>query len=108
MAPDPRTAYVSAYDAARLALTALLVQQGLRPTSSGGHVAVSEAAIAQFGSGFREFDALRRRRRWNQVEYPQMPVESTVAESEAEKAITRARDIVAAAQQLIDQLGFFD
>jgi hypothetical protein len=34
---DPDSAYVLAYDAARYAATALLAQQGLRPTTSGGH-----------------------------------------------------------------------
>jgi hypothetical protein len=34
---DPDSAYILAYDAARYAGTALLAQQGLRPTTSGGH-----------------------------------------------------------------------
>lgn len=59
---DPDSAFVLAYDAARQALTALLAHQGLRPTTKGGHVAVERAARAQFGPGFRQFGALRRRR----------------------------------------------
>jgi hypothetical protein len=59
---DPDSAYVLAYDAARSAATALLSQQGLRPTSKGGHYAVEQAIRAQFGPGFRQFGALRRRR----------------------------------------------
>jgi hypothetical protein len=37
---DPSNALVLAYDAARQACTARLAQQGLRPTTTGGHVAV--------------------------------------------------------------------
>lgn len=50
---DPDSSFVLAYDAARQALTALLAQQGLRPTSVGGHFVVERAARAQFGAGFR-------------------------------------------------------
>ena len=37
--------------AARQACVALLAQQGLRPTTAGGHYAVEEAIRAQFGAG---------------------------------------------------------
>jgi hypothetical protein len=59
---DPDSAFVLAYDSARQALTALLAHQGLRPTTKGGHYAVEQAVRAQFGPGFRQFGALRRRR----------------------------------------------
>src|SRR5680860_1738226 len=65
---DPDSAFVLAYDAARQAVTALLAHQGLRPTTKGGHYAVERSARAQFGPGFRQFGALRRRR--NELEYP--------------------------------------
>lgn len=68
---DPDSAFVLAYDASRQALTALLAHQGLRPTTRGGHYAVEQAVRAQFGSGFRQFGALRRRR--NELEYPERP-----------------------------------
>jgi hypothetical protein len=42
---DPDGAYTLIYDAARKSLTALLLTQGLRPTTRGGHLAV-ERAIA--------------------------------------------------------------
>ena len=46
---DPYSSYVLAYDAARVACTALLAQQGLRPTTRGGHYAVEQpdARIAE-------------------------------------------------------------
>jgi hypothetical protein len=42
---DPDNGYILAYDAARYAGTALLAQQGLRPTTSGGHYAVELAPV---------------------------------------------------------------
>lgn len=45
---DPEGALALAYDAARKTATALLAHQGLRPTSTGGHIAVVDAINAQF------------------------------------------------------------
>jgi HEPN domain-containing protein len=101
---DPDSAYVLAYDAARQALTALLAQQGLRPTTKGGHYAVEQAARAQFGQGFRLFGALRRRR--NELEYPERPGDEATAE-EAAEAVQNAQAIITAAEGLLDQLGHF-
>ena len=101
---DPDSAYVLAYDAARYSATALLAQQGLRPTTSGGHYAVEVALRAQFGDGFRAFGAMRRRR--NELEYPSGPGETTTPE-EAGRAITDAEHLLRAAQQLITTLPIF-
>jgi len=46
---DPEGAYTLLYDASRLALTAALAVQGLRPTTRGGHVVVGDALRAQRG-----------------------------------------------------------
>jgi HEPN domain-containing protein len=101
---DPDSAYVLAYDAARQALTALLGHQGLRPTTKGGHYAVEQAARAQFGSGFRQFGALRRRR--NELEYPERPGDDAT-DDEAREAVESAQTIITAAEGLLDQLGLF-
>jgi hypothetical protein len=102
---DPDSAYVLAYDAARQALTGLLAHQGLRPTTKGGHYAVEQAAKAQFGSGFRSFGALRRRR--NELEYPpERPGDEATAE-EAAEAIVNAQAIITAAEGLLSQCGYF-
>ena len=101
---DPDSAFVLAYDASRQALTALLAHQGLRPTTTGGHYVVERAARAQFGQGFRQFGALRRRR--NELEYPERPGDDAGAE-EATDAVEKAEQIITAAQGLIDQLGLF-
>lgn len=60
-----------AYDALRKSVASLLEAQGLRATSRGGHIAVQDAVIAQFGSSIRalrSFSRLRRAR--NSFEYP--------------------------------------
>lgn len=101
---DPDSAFVLAYDSARQALTALLAHQGLRPTTKGGHYAVEQAARAQFGPGFRQFGALRRRR--NELEYPERPGDDAT-QNEASEAIENADAILTAAQGLLDQLGLF-
>jgi hypothetical protein len=101
---DPDSAFVLAYDAARRALTGLLAQQGLRPTTRGGHVAVERAVRAQFGPGFRQFGALRRRR--NELEYPQHPGNDATP-PEAAAAVQDAERIVAAAEALLGRLGLY-
>jgi HEPN domain-containing protein len=101
---DPDSAFVLAYDAARQALTALLAHQGLRPTTKGGHYAVERAVRAQFGPGFRQFGALRRRR--NELEYPERSGDDATVD-EASEAVTNAQAIIGAAEGLLDQLGLF-
>jgi HEPN domain-containing protein len=101
---DARSAYVLAYDAARLACSALLARQGMRATSAGGHYAVERAVRAQFGDGFRPFADLGRRR--NELEYPPMPADTTTAE-EAEEAVDVAKRLISAAKGLLGQLSFF-
>ncbi len=101
---DPDSAYVLAYDAARYSGTAILAQQGLRPTTSGGHYAVEVALRAQFGDGFRPFGAIRRRR--NELEYPSGPGETTTY-AEAQKTIQDAEGLHLAAQQLLPTLSIF-
>lgn len=101
---DPYSAYVLAYDAARFACVALLAQQGLRATSSGGHYAVERAVRAQFGPGFRSFGDLRRRR--NELEYPHHPADIASAD-EARQAVGVARQLIDAAIALVGQLPIF-
>jgi HEPN domain-containing protein len=101
---DADSAFVLAYDAARQGLTALLAHQGLRPTTSGGHYAVEQAVRAQFGAGFRQFGALRRRR--NELEYPERP-DDEANSVEAAEAIQNAQAIITGAEGLIDQVGLF-
>jgi hypothetical protein len=101
---DPDSSYTLAYDAARFACTALLAQQGLRPTTKGGHYAVEQVVRAQFQTHFQTFGALRRRR--NELEYPTAQ-EIGTAPVEAVEACESASAIIEAAGKLLPHLAFF-
>ncbi|MFI5913704.1 hypothetical protein [Dactylosporangium sp. NPDC051541] len=101
---DADSAYTLAYDAARFACTALLAQQGLRPTTKGGHYAVEQAMRAQFQAHFRTFGTLRRRR--NELEYPTAH-DIGVGTEEAVEAHDSAAAIIEAAAKLLPHLQFF-
>lgn len=105
---DPEAAFSTAYDAARKACASLLETQGLRATSRGGHIAVRDAAMAQFerlpgGEVFRSFDRIRRRR--NDLEY--VAAGEGVDPAELEEAILRVSAIVDFAEKVIDHLPVF-
>ena len=76
---DPEAAYVVLYDGARKSLVVVLLAQGLRPTSRGGHVGVQHAIAHQFtapppSDTFRPCSRLRRRR--NESEYDRDSVDA--------------------------------
>jgi hypothetical protein len=100
----PDSSVVLAYDAARQACVALLAQQGLRPTTAGGHYVVEEVIRAQFGPALRAFGGLRRRR--NELEYPLYPNEQA-SQAEATETLQVAAEIIDAATKLVPNLGFF-
>jgi HEPN domain-containing protein len=106
---DPEAAYALAYDAARKSATALLAHQGLRPTTSGGHIAVVDSIRAQFPGvpGLTSLDRLRRRR--NQAEYPNPTSYDPITVDEANDAIQTAGECVSSASRLpqLDELGIF-
>jgi HEPN domain-containing protein len=101
----PDSSVVLAYDAARQACVALLAQQGLRPTTAGGHYVVEEVIRAQFGPALRAFGGLRRRR--NELVYPLYPTEQASA-AEAAETLKTAGEIIDAASKLVPNLGVFD
>lgn len=104
---DSVGALALAYDAARKALAALLLAQGLRPTRSGGHIAVTRAITAQLDPPSRvgrRVDAVRRTRNAN--EYPTAGVPSASRE-DAVDAIAVAADAVAAARKVLPHLTVF-
>lgn len=100
----PDSSVVLAYDAARQACVALLAQQGLRPTTAGGHYAVEEVIRAQFGPALRAFGGLRRRS--NELEYPLYPTEQATP-AEAAETLQTAAELIDAATKLVPDLGFF-
>ncbi|EHB48783.1 hypothetical protein MycrhDRAFT_5624 [Mycolicibacterium rhodesiae JS60] len=102
---DPAGAFALAYDGMRQAVTALLIQQGLRPRTEGGHVAIIEAAQAQFGQSFASFNTMRRVR--NQLEYPRDPEELEFDPADTDDAIDKTETAIEAVEQLLPRLGLW-
>ncbi|CAN5672255.1 hypothetical protein BH18ACT6_BH18ACT6_21980 [soil metagenome] len=96
---DPGGTIQLAYDAARKAATGLLAVQGLRPTTTGGHVAVQVAANAQFDGPLGGFSRMRRRR--HQQEYPS-PESPTATQADAEEMINFATQVIELANQILE------
>ena len=94
------------YEAARKAMTAVLAQQGLRPTRAGSHWAVRDCVEAQLGPNarrvVRKFKALRRRH--HEAEYPEMGGLPLTA-SEVADAVEDARGITEAMRALLPCVG---
>jgi hypothetical protein len=100
----PSSAYVLGYDAARCVCVGVLAQQGLRPTTDGGHIAVEQAIVAQFRDAFGVFGALRRGR--NRIEYPKFPKDEVTGEQAAE-ALDAVDTMLLQARKLLPSLGLF-
>jgi hypothetical protein len=105
---DPAGGYALAYDGARKALTAILQNEGLRPTTRGGHLAVLEAVRAQadppMGRALRQFNRMRTRR--HDAEYP--PTDSpeiTAADVREDQA--HAESLIGIAIRLLDEMSSF-
>jgi HEPN domain len=100
---DLSGAYQLAYDALRKSAASLLAAQGLRATSRGGHIALQEAARAQFGStvkAFRSFGRIRRAR--NTFEYPST-ITPGPSPDDVRDAITTATQARDAAMTILEQ-----
>ncbi|MGW0228561.1 HEPN domain-containing protein [Actinopolymorpha singaporensis] len=102
---DPDGAYVLAYDAARKALTAVLENQGLRPTTRGGHVALIDAVAAQLvpplGGVLKPVDRMRARR--NRVEYPDEGV-PPVTPQEIAETLPKVKAVIDAARKVVEAM----
>lgn len=104
---DPELAYAALYDALRKALAAMLQAQGLRATTSGGHLAVTNAVRAQFatsmGGLLRPVDRIRVTR--HATEYPDS---NTYIDADAVVAdLPHAKAVVDAAETAIEHLPVF-
>jgi hypothetical protein len=108
LASNTKRAYESLYDAARMALTAVLENQGLRPTSRGGHIAPYAAVVAQLdppmGTILRPFDRMRRTR--NRSEYPSFTTPDLTADS-VTSDLPAATAIVETCQGVLDEMSPF-
>ena len=102
---DPPGTYALVYDAARKALTAVLENQGLRPTTRGGHLAAYDAARAQLdpplGKILRPFDRMRRQR--HDAEYPPVSAPPLTADDVRED-IPKATEIIMLSERVLDQM----
>lgn len=102
---DPPGGYALVYDAARKALAAVLENQGLRPTTRGGHLAVYDAVRAQLdppmGRTVRPFDRMRRQR--NDAECPPSTAPALSA-ADVREDIPKAAAIVDLAERVLDQM----
>lgn len=102
---DPEGAYQLLYDGVRKALTGILANEGLRPTTSGGHRAVYSAVAAQLdppmGAVLRPFDRMRRQR--HAIEYPAMDAEPVLPEDVADE-LPKAEAIIALAARVLDEM----
>jgi hypothetical protein len=105
---NPKRAYESLYDAARMALTAVLENQGLRPTSRGGHIAPYAAVAAQLdppmGPALKPFDRMRRTR--NRSEYPTFTAPEVTADNIVADLPT-ASAIVETCASVLDEMSPF-
>jgi hypothetical protein len=105
---NPKRAYESLYDAGRMALTAVLENEGLRPTSRGGHIASYAAVAAQLdppmGAVLRPFDRLRRTR--NRSEYPSFTTPEVTADSVVAD-LSAATAIVEICGNVLDEMSPF-
>lgn len=105
---NPKRAYESLYDAARMALTAVLENQGLRATSRGGHIAPYAAVSAQLdppmGAVLRPFDRMRRTR--NRSEYPSFTTPEVTADN-VSADLSAATAIVETCEGVLDEMSPF-
>jgi hypothetical protein len=105
---NPKRAYESLYDAARMALTAVLENEGLRPTSRGGHIAPYAAVSAQLdppmGQVLRPFDRMRRTR--NRSEYPSFTTPEVTPDN-VRADIPVAASIVKVCESVLDEMSPF-
>ena len=105
---DPEIAYAALYSAARKALTAVLRQQGLRPTTKGGHEVVIQAAEAQLipplEQILRPFRQLKRTR--GAGEYSAL--QGALTGDDVRADLPAARAIVEAARKVVPTMPVFN
>jgi HEPN domain-containing protein len=99
---DAGAAFVTAYDAARKSLSAMLAVQGLRARGVGGHRVLSELMQAQLPRHkrtLREFDWMRQKR--NDTQYPD-PGKPTATPNDVTDGIAAAQRIVELGEQFLE------
>jgi hypothetical protein len=96
---DPTGAFVLAYDGARKALAAILVNQGLRAGGDGSHAVLLDVVLAQLdpplGAIFKPFTWMRPLRNHTEYPSPDYPVAQPVDVAEAIPAAAKMIDVAA-------------
>lgn len=102
---DPIGEFQLAYDAARKSLAAVLLNQGIRPTSFGGHIAVLDAVMAQLdpplGVVFKPLQWMRPLR--NDSEYPSTD-RPVAGSSDAAEGRRCAAEMIKKAASILDHM----
>jgi hypothetical protein len=105
---DPEGAYGTLYDAGRKSMWAILANQGLRPTTKGGHLAIYHGVKAQLdppmGQQLRPFDRMRRQR--HDAEYPQIDTPELHADDIRED-IPKIQALVDIAERVLDSMSAY-
>ncbi len=105
---DPPGGCALAYDDARKTLTAILENEGLRPTKRGGHLAVVDPVRAQLdppmGRTLRRFNRMRTRR--HDAEYPPADSPEIPVADVREDQVT-AEGLVDIATRVLDEMSPF-
>lgn len=101
---DPESAFILTYESVHIVGMGILAQQGLRPTTTGGHIAVETALRAQFGDSFTAYGWMRRTR--HQSMYPAFPGDQ-ISEEVVGEAFDDAHAMIDAARKLVPQLSMF-
>lgn len=105
---SPGGAYTVLYDAARMALAAVLENEGLRSTIRGGHIASYMAVMAQLdppmGPKLRPFEHMRRVR--HQTEYPTFD-QPDVTSRDVRRDLPLAEEIVRICASVLDGMSPF-
>jgi HEPN domain-containing protein len=103
---DTAAAFVTACDAARKSLSAMLAAQGLRARGGdGGHRVLSElmqARLPRHLRTLREFDWMRQKR--NDTQYPD-PAKPTATANDVTDGIAAAQRIVELGEQFLELVG---
>lgn len=104
---DPELAYAAVHDAVRKAMAAMLQAQGLRATTTGGHLAVQHAVAAQFGDSMgrllRPVDRIRTTRHAGEYPGPATWIDADTVIAD----LPAARGLVDAAEAALDHLPVF-
>jgi hypothetical protein len=102
---DPAGAFTLVYDAARKALAAILVNQGLRAGGDGAHAVLLDAVMAQLdpplGATFRPFTWMRPLR--NHTQYP-APEHPTAQVDDVQEALPATAGMIDTAAKLLAQM----